>query len=152
MRVQFPALCHALGQNLFDDFTADYVHRHPPESHTLHDLGRRFAGFLEEQRLDRGQPAAARARLIDFMIDLARFERQLFLLYDAPGAEGGTPAYPDIPDQRVGLQPAVALGRFRFASPTITMPCGGERRRPCRLRGRIMSRWCGRTMSCGRSR
>jgi len=115
MRAQFPALCHALGQKLFDDFTADYVHRYPPESHTLHDLGRRFAGFLEEQRPDRDQPAAARERWIDFMIDLARFERQLFLLYDAPGAEGEAPADADVPDHRLRLQPAVAFGRFHFA-------------------------------------
>ena len=115
MRAQFPALCHALGQPLFDDFTADYVRLHPPESYTLHDLGRRFAAFLEAQRPDRDEPAAARERWIDFMIDMARFERQLFLLYDAPGAEGRALAEPNVPDDRLRLQPAVALGRFGFA-------------------------------------
>jgi len=49
------------------------------------------------------------------MIDLARFERQLFVLYDAPGTEGCTLAGPDVPDDRLRLQPAVALGRFAFA-------------------------------------
>ena len=115
MRAQFPALCHALGQPLFDDFSADYVRLHPPESHTLHDLGRRFAAFLEEQRPDRDHPTDARERWIDFMIDLARFERQLFLLYDAPGAEGRVLPGLDVADGRLRLQPAVALGRFGFA-------------------------------------
>ena len=52
MREQFPALCHALGAALFDDFVADYIRDHPPESHTLYDLGRRFPAFLEDNRPD----------------------------------------------------------------------------------------------------
>jgi hypothetical protein len=114
MRAQFPALCHALGERLFNDFAADYLRLHPPESYTLHDLGRRFASFLEEQRPDRGEPAQAREVWIDFMVDLARFERQLFLLFDAPGAEGGALAEPRVPDTRLRLQPAFALGRYDF--------------------------------------
>ena len=115
MRAQFPALCHALGQPLFDDFTADYVRLYPPESYTLHDLGRRFAAFLEDQRPDRDQPVAARERWVDFMIDLARFERTLFLLYDAPGAEDIERPTMDAADETLRLQPAVALGRYDFA-------------------------------------
>ncbi len=115
MRAQFPALCHALGRKLFDEFAADYVRQHPPESYTLHDLGRRFAAFLENQRPDRDQPEAGRESWIDFMIDLAHFERQLFAIYDAPGIEGGRLAGPDVPDRRLRLQPTLSLGRFRFA-------------------------------------
>jgi hypothetical protein len=70
MREQFPALCHALGEPLFDDFVADYIRAHPPESHTLYDLGRRFPGFLEAIRPDSPE---AREAWIDFMIDLAGF-------------------------------------------------------------------------------
>lgn len=114
MRAQFPALCHALGQPLFDDFATDYVRCYPPESYTLHDLGRRFAAFLAEQRPDRDVPVESRERWIDFMIDLARFERRVFCLYDAPGAEGRALARPDIPDDALRLQPAVALDRLDF--------------------------------------
>jgi hypothetical protein len=31
MRAQFPALCHALGRDLFDDFVADYIRDCPPD-------------------------------------------------------------------------------------------------------------------------
>ncbi|HEX5182001.1 MAG TPA: DNA-binding domain-containing protein [Allosphingosinicella sp.] len=114
MRAQFPALCHALGEPLFNDFAADYLRRYPPQSYTLHDLGRRFAPFLEEQRPDRDAPADAREIWIDFMVDLARFERQLFLLFDAPGAEGKALAESGASDARLRLQPAFALGRYDF--------------------------------------
>ena len=110
MRAQFPALRHALGAALFDDFAADYLRRHPPESYTLHDLGRRFVAYLQEQRPDR----QARETWIDFVIDLARFERQVFTLFDAPGAEGLPPVAPDTPADQLWLQPAVRFDRFAF--------------------------------------
>ena len=111
MRAQFPALCHALGEPLFNDFAAEYVRLHPPETYTLHDLGRRFPGFLKEQRPDRaGEPE----NWVDFMIELACFERELFALFDAPGAEDRGSAPPDAADESLRLQPAFALGRYRF--------------------------------------
>ena len=114
MRQQFPALCHALGEPLFDDFVADYIRAMPPESHTLYDLGRRFAGFLEQERPDRDAPEEERELWIDFMIDLARFERLLFTLFDAEGWEGRALATQDTPDAALRLQPAFALGAYRF--------------------------------------
>jgi hypothetical protein len=114
MRQQFPALCHALGEALFDDFVADYIRAMPPESHTLYDLGRRFAGFLEQERPDREAPEEEREPWIDFMIDLARFERLLFTLFDAEGWEGRALATQDTPDAALRLQPAFALGAYRF--------------------------------------
>ncbi|MFL6843379.1 MAG: putative DNA-binding domain-containing protein [Allosphingosinicella sp.] len=112
MREQFPALCHALGRELFDDFVADYVREKPPESHTLYDLGRRFAGFLEESRPDRDE--SEREGWIDFMVDLACFERQVFALFDAPGHEGKAFAGPETADERLRLQPAFALGAYLY--------------------------------------
>ena len=50
MREQFPALGHALGEDLFNDFVAEYVRALPPESYTLYDLGRRFADYLDETK------------------------------------------------------------------------------------------------------
>jgi hypothetical protein len=114
MRQQFPALCHALGEPLFDDFVADYIRAMPPESHTLYDLGRRFAGFLEQERPDRNAPEEEREHWIDFMIDLARFERLLFTLFDAEGWEERALATHDTPDAELRLQPAFALGAYRF--------------------------------------
>jgi hypothetical protein len=114
MREQFPALCHALGEPLFNDFVAQYIRERPPESHTLYDLGRRFPAFLDESRPDRDQPPEAREVWIDFMVDLASFERQLFVMFDVAGHEGKPFAQPETPDDRLRLQPAFALGAHRF--------------------------------------
>ncbi len=110
MREQFPALCHALGPSLFDDFVAEYIRDMPPESHTLYDLGRRFAGYLDQTRPDKDAPEV----WIDFMIDLAHYERQLFVLFDAPGQEGQRFATADTPDSALRLQACFALGAYRF--------------------------------------
>jgi len=117
MREQFPALCHALGEPLFDDFVADYISDKPPESHTLYDLGRRFPAWLGENRPDIELPPARRETWIDFMIDLARFERQVFALFDAPGHEGRPFARAGTPDQRLRLQPCFDLGAYDFPVP-----------------------------------
>lgn len=114
MREQFPALCHALGEELFDDFVADYIRERPPESHTLYDLGRRFPGWLEENRPDRDLAPGERESWIDFMSDLARFERAVFAMFDAPGHEGRPFADAATPDCRLRLQPCFALGAYRF--------------------------------------
>lgn len=114
MREQFPALCHALGAPLFNDFVADYIRERPPESHTLYDLGRRFPAFLEESRPDRESMPAERESWIDFMVDLANFERQVFMMFDAPGHEGKAFADHATPDRRLRLQPCFALCASRF--------------------------------------
>jgi hypothetical protein len=116
MREQFPALCHALGEALFDDFVGEYIRECPPESYTLYDLGRRFPAYLAENRPDRD--LTERESWIDFMIDLADFERQVFAMFDAPGHEGKTFADVTTPDDRLRLQPCFALGAYRFAVAT----------------------------------
>jgi len=114
MREQFPALCHALDEALFDDFVADYIRDRPPESHTLYDLGRRFPDWLEENRPDRGAAPEEREGWIDFIVDLARFERLVFAMFDAPGNEGRPFAAAATSDSRLRLQPGFALGAYRF--------------------------------------
>ncbi|MGC1302656.1 MAG: DNA-binding domain-containing protein [Caulobacteraceae bacterium] len=119
MREQFPALCHALGRALFDDFVADYIRDCPPARHTLYDLGRRFADWMKTNRPD----GEACEPWIDFMIDLACFEYSVFAMFDAQGAEvggaeGGAEGRPfatsDTPDAMLRLQPAFALGGYGF--------------------------------------
>ena len=114
MREQFPALCHALGEPLFNDFVAEYIRERPPESYTLYDLGRRFPAYLDENRPDRDRPPQEHEVWIDFMVDLARFERQMFVMFDAPGHEGKPFARPETADARLRLQPAFAVGAYRF--------------------------------------
>lgn len=110
MREQFPALTHALGRALFDDFVADYIRDCPPERHTLYDLGRRFPGWMAENRPD----GETREAWIDFMIDLARFEYAVFTMFDAAGCEGRPLAPADATDSALRLQPAFALGSYGF--------------------------------------
>lgn len=112
---QFPALGHALGEELFRDFARNYLRDRPPESYTLYDLGRRFPDYLEETRPDREAPEGERETWIDFMVDLARFERLVFVMFDAPGHEGGPLATIEAPDASLRLQPCFALGEYRFS-------------------------------------
>jgi len=114
MQEQCPALCHALGRELFTDFARQYLEACPSESYTLYDLGARFPAWLEEMRPDRQQAADSRESWIDFMVDLARFERQLFVMFDAPGHEGQPFADETTPDSRLRLQSCFALGDYRF--------------------------------------
>ena len=106
MRDQFPALCHALGTELFNDFVRDYLAQHPPESYTLHDLGRRFAGFLNQTRPD---PSDAPEDWVNFIIDLARFERQVFVTFDGPATADNDLATPDTPDCQLTGQISLSL-------------------------------------------
>jgi hypothetical protein len=111
---QFPALCHALGEDLFHDFARDYLRARPSESYTLHDLGRRFPAWLEASRPDADRSDAEREGWIDFMVDLARYERELFRLFDAPGHEGEPWPGVETPDEALVLQPCFALGEYRY--------------------------------------
>jgi hypothetical protein len=111
---QFPALRHALGEQLFDDFADTYLRACPSRSHTLFELGARFAEWMEADRPDRDLPAEQREAWVDFMIDLADYEYSLFRLFDAPGHEGRP--WPDAAsdDAELVLQPCLALRTYRF--------------------------------------
>lgn len=112
MRDQFPALCYALGEGLFNDFVADYIRQAPPESYTLYDLGRRFAGFLQANRPDLGAPEPE--LWVDFIIDLARFERQVFSTFDCAGAEEQPLAELTTPDAALVVQPSLSVAAYGF--------------------------------------
>src|SRR5262249_18618827 len=111
---QFPALCHALGRDLFRDFARQYLQNCPSQSYTLYALGARFADYLEQTRPDRDAADEEREGWIDFIVDLARYEYSLFTMFDAPGNEGKTWAKAETDDDRLVLQPCFALHRFRY--------------------------------------
>jgi hypothetical protein len=115
LQEQFPASCHALGERLFSDFADEYLRDCPSDSHSLYDLGRRFAQWLEDNRPDRDAPSGQRESWIDFMVDLAGYEYELYRLFDAPGHEGH--AWPDAANAADGvlvLQPALSLVVHRY--------------------------------------
>ena len=84
---EYPALCHALGQELFNGFATDYLKAHPPRSHTLAELGRMFPDYLARTRPP-NENVNSSPDWADFLIDLARLERNYSEIFDGPGTEG----------------------------------------------------------------
>lgn len=111
---QFPATHYALGENVFNDFADYYLEACPSNSYTLYDLGKRFSAWLEDTRPDRDLPADQREDWIDFMVDLTRYEHELFRLFDAPGHEGGEWPAQATPDDALALQPCLTLASYGY--------------------------------------
>jgi hypothetical protein len=88
----FPALLHALGETLFNQFALDYLQQHPPHSYTLDHLADDFAQHLAETRPDADAPAAKRESWPDFIIELAALEWAFLQIYNGPGVEERTVA------------------------------------------------------------
>jgi hypothetical protein len=88
LRAQFPVLAHALGEQLFNLFTFEYLKTYPSRSHTLNHLGENFPRFLAETRPNGDAPANARESWPDFIIDLATLELAFSNTFDGPGVEG----------------------------------------------------------------
>jgi hypothetical protein len=119
MRELFPALAHALGEELFDGFALEYLQKYPSRSYTLDQLADRFVQFLEETR-----PDATEASWPDFIIDLARFEWAIDDVFDGPGVENEQLLTAEqlqaIPPQRwsdARLVPVVCLRPLAFKYP-----------------------------------
>lgn len=111
---QFPATRHALGAALFDDFSDTYLRDCPSDSTTLYELGRRYPGWLEANRPDRDAADDQREDWIDFLVDLAAYERGLFHLFDAAGHEGQSWPDASADDRDLILQPCLTLARYRY--------------------------------------
>ncbi len=114
MQEQFPALSHALGEDLFRDFACEYLQTYPSQSYTLYDLGNRFPQYLKETRPDFSAKESEQEDWINFMIDLACFELSLFLMFDAPGHEGKPLPTMETPDERLVLQPCFHIAEYLF--------------------------------------
>jgi Putative DNA-binding domain len=88
LRDEFPVLKHALGDDLFDAFAAEYLEQYPSRSYTLFHLGVNFPRFLAETRPDQEKEENAPANWPDFLIDLATLELTFNQVFDGPGVEG----------------------------------------------------------------
>ena len=82
MKAQFPASHATLGEEIFRQFTEQYLIQIPPTSYTLAHLGAGFADFLQSDRPDKND--GPREAWIDFLIALVRFEWTINSLFDAP--------------------------------------------------------------------
>jgi len=90
LRDSYPGLCHALGNELFEDFALDYLRTQPSRSYTLASLGAGWPAHLEATRPDRELPAHERESWPDFLVDLACLERTFCEVFDGAGVEGET--------------------------------------------------------------
>jgi hypothetical protein len=86
LREEFPALVHALSQDVFDAFAVGYLRVYPSRSYTLAQLGGHFARYLAETRHELHEDATA--GWPDFLIDLATLERTTSEVFDGTGVEG----------------------------------------------------------------
>ena len=111
MKNQFSALAYALGEELFQMFADQYLDAFPSDSYTLNELGRKFPDFLEETRPDREQEE--KESWIDFIIELARFEYTLSVIFDADAPEIRIAAE-DTPDEKLKLAPLFQIFYHRY--------------------------------------
>lgn len=107
MKNQFSALAYALGEELFQMFADQYLDAYPSASYTLNELGRRFPDFLQETRPDAAQEEEE--PWVDFIIELARFEYALSLIFDANCDEEARPANETTPEENLRLNPLLRL-------------------------------------------
>ena len=133
-REMFPALLHALGQELFDGFARDYLQQHPSRSYTLDRLADAFPRHLAETRPDAAAPPGERESWPDFIIELASLEWAFLKVYDGPGLEGrAMPRARDTLTSDAGriLQarpaPAPCLRLFAFRYPVHTYMLAARR-------------------------
>lgn len=83
---EFPALVHALGEDLFQEFAFGYLQQYPSQSYTLSDLSAKFPEYLAQTRPDR-ETAVAEPDWADFLVDLAILERTYSEVFDGRGVE-----------------------------------------------------------------
>jgi hypothetical protein len=86
LRASYPALCHLLGREAFDEFALDYIRVRPSRSYTLLRLGQGFAEYLAATRPDEDDAWAA------LVVDLAALERVFTDVYEGEGSEERPPA------------------------------------------------------------
>lgn len=112
LRELFPCTRFAVGDELFDRLLIDYIHAHPPSSYTLAKLPDQLVAFLDATRPpDWGL----------FVVELARLEHAIDLVFDGPGGEQLPPF--QLPatasgDLRLVLTPSLTLLAFRYPVST----------------------------------
>lgn len=125
MRDEFPTMVAMLGEEAFNGLAVGYLQACPSQSYTLAQLSARFPQYLADSRPPRqsGPAEADQPDWADLLIDLARLERAINEVFDAPGAEALGPldearmrAIPAErwPETRLVPAPGMRLLEFRF--------------------------------------
>lgn len=118
----YPLTRRVVEEDAFADFAVDYLQTFPSKTYTLHSLGERFPDYLQTVRPERAEPGAP--DWADFVIDLARLEWAIYVVFDGPGVEACPPfpadALLEVPPQRwpdLRLQPAPCLQLLKMSFP-----------------------------------
>lgn len=112
MSQQFSALEYALGEALFCAFADDYLASKPSQNYNLAYLGAHFADYLETNRPDAQENI--KEDWIDFMIELARFEYAIGVIFEMKAEEDYPLATIDTDENKLQLVPICELFQFRF--------------------------------------
>jgi hypothetical protein len=108
----YPAVAHFLGDEEFAELVTRYCEAHPSRSYTLNRLGDRFPDFIAGSR-------GLRRRA--FLADLARLERGVTEVFDAPETPPliaeAIAAVREDEWPRAVLEPIAALRALSFAHP-----------------------------------
>jgi Putative DNA-binding domain len=112
MSKQFSALEYALGEDLFRGFADEYLQRHPSTNYNLITLGEKFPDYLEATRPDKEE--AIKEDWPDFMIELARFEYAINIIFEEEAEENIFPATVDTPEDSLQLIPLFRIFDFKF--------------------------------------
>ncbi len=112
MSQQFSALEYALGETIFCAFADDYLASRPSYHYNLSFLGAHFADYLENNRPDAEE--AVKEGWIDFIIELARFEYAIGVIFDEKADENYQLATLDTPEDKLKIVPICTLFQFKF--------------------------------------
>ncbi|WP_163411532.1 HvfC/BufC N-terminal domain-containing protein [Flavobacterium ajazii] len=112
MSQQFSALEYALGEAIFCAFADDYLASKPSTNYNLSFLGDQFTDYLENNRPDANEDV--KEDWIDFMIELARFEYAIGVLFEEKAEENYQLAAIDTSEDQLKLVPVFTLFKFRF--------------------------------------
>jgi hypothetical protein len=112
MSQQFSALEYALGEDLFCAFADDYLASKPSQNYNLAYLGAHFADYLEANRPDAHENI--KEDWIDFMIELARYEYAIGVIFEMKAEEDYQLATIDTDENKLKLVPICELFKFKF--------------------------------------
>ena len=131
LRTSYPALCHLLGREAFDEFALDYIRVRPSRSYTLLRLGHGFAEHLAATRPEDDDAGTS------LVVDLAALESVFTEVYEGEGSEGRhqplASELPTDPEPGTTVEPCPSLRLVRSShrvGPYVLAVRRGERPRP----------------------
>ncbi len=112
MSQQFSALEYALGEEIFCAFADDYLASKPSYNYNLAVLGKHFPEYLEANRPDADEDE--KEDWIDFIIELAKFEYDIGVLFEEKAEEDYLLAEINSDEEKLKLVPICELFKFQF--------------------------------------